>query len=138
MGMAEEDMDRRRGMIEKKRAFIQENERWIAQGKKWQRGIAVAGTLVELDNEIKGCLARIDRERDQLEQLQRETEQLHNEQREMTIEAGGAAWTILSEELQGVERLLQESESTRAMIGKEEMVERQRRRTGGWSDCESD
>lgn len=138
MGRAAEDIGRRRSVIEERKASCEGNRRWIAQGRKWQRGIEVAGTLVELDDKIRECLVRIDRERDQLEQLRQEAEQLHNEQREMTIETGGTAWALLSEELQGVERALRESESTRTMIEKEDMAERQRRRAGGWSDCESD
>jgi len=138
MVKAGEDMARRLSMIEKKKATVEGNQQWIAEGRKWQRGIEVAGALAELDNRMKECLARINQERDQLEQIQREAEQLHNEQREMAIETAGASWTLLSDELQGVERALREWESTKAMIEKEEKVERQRRRTGDWSECESD
>jgi uncharacterized small protein (DUF1192 family) len=138
IGKAGEDMARRRSMIEKKKAAVEGNQQWIAEGRKWQRGIEVAGALAELDNRMREYLARIDWERDQLEQLQREAEQLHNEQREMAIETGGTAWILLFDELQGAERALREWESTKTMMEKEEMVERQRRRTGDWSECESD
>jgi hypothetical protein len=54
-------------MIEQKKASVEGSQQWIAQGKKWQRLIEVAGTLAELDNQIKECLAKTNRERDQLE-----------------------------------------------------------------------
>lgn len=122
----------RQGAMEEKIGFVEEGQRFVVQGRKWQRGIEVAEMLVGLDNKIKECLAIIDQERDQLEQLRREVAQLHAEQREMTIETGGIASALLSEESRSVDGALLELSSVRATR------ERQRRHAGGWSDCESD
>jgi hypothetical protein len=54
----------RQGAGDEKRRLVKEGQQSMAQGRKWQRSVEVAETLVGLDNKIKDCLAKIDRERD--------------------------------------------------------------------------
>lgn len=110
----------------------------LQSGRKWQRGIEAAARLVELDGKIRGCLARIEKERGHLEGFQREVEQLHREQREVTVEMGGADWVILSMELQGAERVIRKAKDTMATVKRRDTVQGRLRGIGGWSDCGSD
>jgi len=131
-GVTGGDTGGRQGAGDERRILVEEGQQSVAQGRKWQRSVEVAETLVGLDNKIKDCLAKIDRERDRLEQLQHEVALLHDEQREMTIETGGTTSVLLSEKSRNMNRALLELRSVRALR------ERPIRRMGGWSDCESD
>lgn len=128
-GAIREGADGRRDAMEEQRGIVEENQRRAGTGKKWQRGIEVAEMLVALDSEIKECLARIDRERDHMEQLQQKAALLHDEQREAAIQTGGIAWALLSEGSRNADGALLQLKGVRALR------ERPSRRPGGWSDC---